>query len=551
MVRTITTKRIIGDINVANFLEKKYPKDSEINEIMDEVTDLNYNRPFLPIVIRFQLYIILNTGINCFSDELVTDDEKIIPDSGITFKNKSKKLTDLYNSDILNGVLTTIKMKSINGRYYTVEDDYDFRIVTSILYKEYYTKIPEIILKMDDDGEYELIKPQVVYPNSLSVCMSNVYLTINDCLKPKTTSKKIGYNIFYILLVLGHNLKMELFENMDIIYIKPINNNIDTLKLKEGASRNDYALLCRTFFEKEYSDYLALSFSIKLGLQKGFGSICNKICDCCTEASKHFKKNIENGGLIVFKEGNNFYQKGDENFLRIESEMRKCNYIMTFCEVANVYVEASEMKLLIEVFPVEEFFGKIDSPKKSQKSPQIPLISEEDARKNADELLALDELDKKQKIQKKSKKKEKEKAKKEVERNLEKLKSLAKTIALEAKSYFNKFNNLKNKRINAENNKKKIASKLAYEAKEYLESKKLPDFFPPTQKEDLCELEESYEIITNDDNSHCEIGSEEFYRRVHDWNLLEIIPQIYCLPKKEIISLFIEPKEKLWAFELW
>ena len=568
MVRTLTTKRIIGDINIANFLENKCSKEIDIDEIMDKIKDFNEDRCFLPLVLNFKLYILLNTGIICFNHHPVIEGESIIIDSGITFPDipETMKLTNI-NKDIKRGILTTIQMKTMSGRYFVVEKDYDFRVITSRKYLDYINKIPQIKIELNENCEYELKKPGILLPNYVSICQPQISKTFYDLFARDNTTKNIEYNVLYLILMYGYNFKNSFADFENIVYVTIDDKNIKNARLKEGTLFESYENFCKAFFKKEYADFLTIDISFKKTQKLSISVSKNgrlfsqtKVINCS------LSKIFNDIHPIVFKEGNKLAEKDDsEDFTRIENELRKGIYVPSFCELFNFEKKENFSEtFFVEVLSKESFFGKVQSPIRSPKrEPQISLITEEEANKNAELLLAMEEEQNEKKISKKNKRKEREKEKKIIERNFERLKLLAKKIAIEAQKQYVKMDIERKRKIKLEKKHRLIAKKIAQEAKEYYDKmfqddSSLPPFFPPAPIEILCEIEESYEDEnSNHDEDHCEIGSEEFLRRVRDWDLSQIIPQIYCLPKTQLIEMFIPQKEEssneesIWAFNLW
>lgn len=526
MYKTPTTKHIISDLNTINFLEKYCLEDTDLSVLLLNVISemkLITEYTYLPISMDRQWYILINSGVSCFSYEPIEEKEIFFFDSNL--ENYDRENVNKY---LEQKNLISIKLRCKNGRYYTVESNPEIRLITINDYKESYELLPKYVLRQIGSN-YILEKPGIVFPNSLSVCDPKLCLSLNQKLKKNELCSNFDYITFFLLLLYGKNMKIPFFMHADLVFIQTTEINISNAKLKNSNLRKDYEFFCRSFFEKEYRDFLSVSLSMRFSNQKFEKNICSKNCSCCDIAKKIIKSSQKNNDPIIFKEGKNFYQKSDPQYVHIENELRKNKYMITFCEVLNFLPDCDDQKLLTEVRPIEDFF---DIPKIQSKN----IISEQEAEKNASELIALVENEEMQKLSKNQKKK----AKKTQENNIKQMKLLAKKIAYEAKDFIVKWQATNKKKKNVEENKKIIAKKIAEEAKTYIDNLKQDEII----------------ISQNlpDNNTYCEINSEEYNRRVKDWDFQKIIPSIYSLPLDHIISLFenkTAKNESLWAFDLW
>jgi len=386
------------------------------------------------------------------------------------------------------------------------------------------------------DGEFELVRPGIIIPNSLTLFMPLTAIALNEGLAHMNTTKKIRYEIFHIILVMGENFKYELFHNEDFIYINRF-VKINDVQLKEGASRENYAVFCRNFFEKEFSQYIAMNISMKITNSAAFKS--------CKQTKK-----IPPIKMIdtVFKFGDNLIKRDDPEFFQIEKNMRNLNYVMSSTTVYNTQEDGNEEVTIIEVFPSEEFFGKPLSRRKKIEIVEIPLLSKEEAEKNAQDLIKEEEKESAKKESKKNKRKQKQKQKKKLSEKTAEIEPEKIPVASSDDDDFLDIS---------------FTESPAIEKEQSI----LPDFFPTPSDELLCDLEESFENKddesipdlstfeedTNnsqeetrdinsetqpDDNSYCDLHSDEFYRRIKEWDLSQFIPEIFCIPKNELISMF-------------
>lgn len=219
-------------------------------------------------------------------------------------------------------------------------------------------------------------------------------------------------------------------------------------------------------------------------------------------------------------------KRGTPEFQKLDKSIREGKNKISQCIIKNP-IDSLKNIIIFSNIVTESFFPK---GKK--------IISEEDADKNAKILLELEENEKKLAEIKKEKNKEANKKKNEIN----KLKSLFRKLFKEAEVFIPIMkSNSANIKL-AENKKKIILKNLANNALQYYNNKKSSDIVLPQLAKNV-----------EDDNINCEIGTDEYRRRVQNWNFEEFLPEIYCMSKKELISIFSkkEPKEQnLWLFNL-
>lgn len=529
MAKLITSKNIIGDIHFLNFIEQNCP-----NEILlAQADETNEYSIFQKIILNNVDYYLFNCGINCFmnspfseTDKWIVEKQEELPQFLERYRSKFNPNGSMH--EMLNFLFSfkdnfnTIKIKSRNGSYYTVDsEDYDYRLITTDAFKEKYIRMPEFILRPESGG-YELVKPAVVIPGALSLFSPTIFNKLIRLNMDKTT-KNISFELIKIIVEYGESMKIPLFDNLDLVYIQKDKMIFEVI---DQEKEEIYIEICKKFYENEYNDYLSFAYTIKMNNYAETHK-CKMKCTCCS-SSKMIPKN----NPVIFKEKNNFFKKGNPEFYRIENDLRKFNSIMSFCETYNFVLKDKYDFLIVEVTSY------------NKKEEVVSKITEEEALKNAEELLAMEEMEKK-KSSKKSKCSQKRKEKK----ILEKIKKIAKNISIEVL------------KLPARINKQKIAHTLAKEAQIYLENKSknnLPDFFPPPTPELICEIESylsdieetssidekliesSIEKILdeNSEDEYCELGDSEYERRRKEWDLDKIIPNIYCFPKSYLISFF-------------
>ena len=519
MILEITNKNIIGDIYFLDFLEKKSKDEILIAQFEEE---LLYNRPFKKLLINGQDYFLFNCGINCFVNAVVKSLEKI------NYENIQS------NNDIIGNYFTGIRIKMKNDCFYVTDsNNYDLFVLVErgeeLNYVREFIKLSKFIFCPDTDGNFELIKPGVIYPGSISIYSPKISRILSEGLESKKTTKNISFSVLTILIAYGENMKIDLFKNEDVIFLQKENIIVEIYQLE---IQNEYLDICRKFYETEYHDYLSFTFSLKMGYKNSSkeNRICGKNCSCCSIYQKVFNRAFRKGNPIIFKLGDNFYSKGQVEFCEIENSLRKNMSLMSFCDIFNFEPSGEEDKILIEInssFLTQENIKLISQ-----------TITDEEALKNAQKLIEEEEIQR-IKSPKKNKRREKEKEKK----FQDKLKKLAKKISIDVISNYSNF----------KNDKKLMAKKLAEEAIKFTFNEQTDLISDIVQFDNNSELNEEFDedyfdeehieksiekILDDDDDSYCKFGSNEYYRRKAEWDITKIIPNIYCFPKEYIISLF-------------
>ena len=112
-------------------------------------------------------------------------------------------------------------------------------------------------------------------------------------------------------------------------------------------------------------------------------------------------------------------------------------------------------------------------------------------------------------------------------------KEIAEKIAKEAQEY-----------ISIKMHKKTISKQIAIEAQNKLAIEAQNKLAIEAQK---CKLKN-----LNDQN-FCEIGSDEYLRRVKEWNILKMNPYLFCYPIEQTIfkKPVLEKNNDIWLFNLW
>lgn len=524
MVTRIHSKNIIGDFYIAEFLSKKKPDDEFFIRIEDDFDhEKKYGMSFLPIKVNDITCILLNTGIDCFSNEPFGENEEIIFNNTHTYNhiiqlhiesienpkvNKVLKTgaREFYSKGLeMTNLFTTIKVKRKDQRFYVVDKDHDCRIFTHRYYKDEYNNYPLIKIVPYKDT-YELLSPIIVFPNSLSLYLPKISFAMQEEVGTNTTTKNPSYELIKMILMYGQNMKDPVLENRDMVFIKIENVSFGKILLKDDSQRDNFESFCLDFFKNEYE--LFLSFSNQIN--------------------------------IVYRYGNVYVQNDPSQYSRLIKQINKKKLLISWCIIKNCDLNVMGDQAIVDVDSYEAFFGK---PKMEISIPVI--ITEEEAQRNAEELIAQEEAEKRRKEKQKSRKKKK------ITPNIENLKRLAKKITYEVKVHYSKNERLNKIKRNIEKYKKILSTELL----EYFEQKQkskldIPEIFEEVDDDSLFTIEE---FIPKDDNQPCNINSEEYQRRVKEWDFTQIIPDIYCYPKDYVISLFTRKNNQkdLWLFDLW
>jgi len=488
MSQILTTKNFIGNEHFTDFLEYNSNPETNYFHLLNAENVLVKKNLHVLIVIDLQIYLLFNTCDNCFSQEPITPEENYLIES----VESINALQSIYNErgigpvkriDFLNKCLeektvTTLKCKEKNGRYVVSEKDYDLRILMLIEVKNQYFLLPKLILHPNiKKGTYFMISPVVLYP--MIYRLIDPYL----CKKLDTylTDNIFDFQVLLKMIECCQNIGLGVFLNI-------------------GTPTREQILKDLNNFRKCY-EHQHIKF-MKLREMR---------------EDKHFS----------FRDNGFFFNYGNKHYQMIQNEIVKGKCLISFCDCMNPESGENTFSSIIDVIPNIHFKLNKNNLFIACQS-RNARISEEEASKNAELLLA----DEEKEIQKKKSKKNKKKK----DNHIIKLKETAKKIAQEALKQFERFNNIRKKRNAILEWKIKKARQLAEEAIEYIQEKK-----------------SNYlkEIPLLDDNSHCYIGSDEHLRRMREWDLTEIIPDIYCLPKEFLISLFAQKQsESLWLFDL-
>lgn len=488
MSQILTTKNFIGNEHFTDFLEYNSNPETNYFHLLNAENVLVKKNLHLLIVIDLQIYILFNTCDNCFSQDPLTPEENYLIESAEsinalrTMYNEismgHNKMLDFLNRCLADRTVTTMKVKTKNGKYVVSENDYDLRILMLIEVKDQYYQLPKLILHPNTKkGQYYLISPVVLYPMIYRVMDPYLSKKLDSYLSNNT----FDFQILLKMIECSQNIGLGVFLNIPLPTKEQIINNLSNF---------------RKCYEHQHIKFMQLR---EIGEDKNFS----------------------------FRDNGFFFSYGNKDYFKLQNEILKGKCLISFCDCMNPENGESSISSIIDVIP--NIYFKINKNNLFIAFQSVNgKISEEEACKNAELLLA----DEEKEIQKKNSQKNKKKK----DNHIIKLKATARKIAQEALKQFDKFDNIRKKRNAILDWKMKMARKLAEEASEYIQEKQ--SIYPQ-------------EIQEIDENSHCYIGSDEHLRRMREWDLTEIIPEIYCLPKEFLISLFAQKQsESLWLFDL-
>ena len=243
MKDTIYSKYIIGNIHTAHYLDKNNKKDyfflrSDIQTI------------YVPIKINEQIFILFNTGTNCFSQETIKPDETLL-----TSNNVLSFVSDLESSiSILNSMLTmenpvvfSIKINLYKNWFYQVDskEHSNFRIILPIFFLKRFIELPII-----DVYTININKPTIIIPSVWKTEKNNDKNPFSHFIKNIDLSSgelEITYDVFKLIINLGLVIKNY---QKNIIYIGWPFSSPDILKIRVSRDKLVY-----DFFTNEIRNY--------------------------------------------------------------------------------------------------------------------------------------------------------------------------------------------------------------------------------------------------------------------------------------------------------
>ena len=470
------------------------------------------------------------------------------------------------------------------------KSNYKFFIILPSKFIETYNNLPIINPKQLKDNPPVLIVPKIwTYLRVMSAAYKNKSLCAVNL-----DNEKIEFDLPLLIMFLSNGrriLSKELIfkdQNVFYFYFYDIDDVPHDIAIKNPDSTyhyaykkmiNDYKNFATTFFSIEHEFFITFLkdkvdiikykeiFFVRENTQ--FINIIQDIINFKYVVTSCKFKNINSSSPFF----NKYICEIFDNDIGISNKGMDLQEIDLHCDEKSFFEKINyNIKEIISKSPLTKM---ITGNKKNN-------ISEEEIQNNIDFLLKQEEHEK-QIIKNKEleiKRKNDENAKKHAQAKIIKQhKALAKKIAYEARDHLNKINNIKKKELAKHETKMKIIAKaLAYEAKVFIENKiqqkqkelelqqqKLKElqFQQQKQKELQFQQQKQKEIInlekipknkssnknnkkertikisdfTNNDDEYCEINSSEYFRRINQWNLQKINPNIFCFPMNYIKSL--------------
>ncbi len=549
------SKNIIADHYTANIFIKL---QTDINVKFKE----NEDNIFLHLKTKESSYIILNTGYNPFSLNFITQNTKIIPIEDNEFWINiwmEYELDKIQNSaplfEIINFLMSEersqivlIPLEIISNKYFMTNqhnkmEQSDTVLVMPSYYVPKYMDLPIMSYKFLSQRSPVVIIPYIW--NFLHVIAD----FFNGIFPLALNSEKLEFNFCLFVVFLGNarNFRQKKYPNEDIFYLYfydiediPIDN---FLKDEKSPYYSSYLKMIETYiyFHQQYFH---------------------------TEYNIFMNETKDKIDLIKF--GKNIIYKEEPNFGEYINGIINCDFLIANCSIKNTYNKHSLYnKKICEIFVndkgyqfkgIAPKFKKINNITSYLKNNLVGITKLPRSQKeyqmqqtiemNQTKLLQEEEIEKeianKKEIEKKIKLEENIKRKKENQLLLEK-KKLAKKLAIEAKELIVKREVAKKREFAKHISKmKSIAKILASEAKIYYEK-----YFIQSKKEAKILQELDILQLESKDEEYCQIGSPEYKRRLLEWNLEKINPNLFCQPLEKISQLFSENSPNIWLFNLW
>jgi len=524
MSEIIVTGNVIGDLYTLNLLRKK--------QITPVFSFRNCeNLLCIPILVNTEYYVLLNTGINPFCKSPISLDSKLLISGtnhywGTILEKNSIDISEdtRFSQEIMNdllkrnkGIVTIPLYGHLNQYYYisqkshTVDEVDDARLILDESYVDTFMKLPVMNFKNFVKKCPTIVIPKIwEFMKLLAKSQNGVFII--DLI---SNNIEMSQSLFIILLFNGRVFRHPSFGNEEIFFLYffelddlPLNNNdknrIDTALYQK--IKRSYDVFVQKFFKIEYEMFTMETM--------------NKI--------------------DMIKSGNNIIFNGEPEFNLFIFDIISGKLLVNHCVIKNQEGSILSGKIIIEVYPNKfdiDVKFKIESfsmRKKIDRIPEEKTIITEVLEEKWAKLIEDEEKEKEISEQKKLIKHQKKSPKTESDaKHLNKMKIIAKNIAIEARSYIDR---IRNKKFHEEKKHiekmKPIAKLLAMEAVEYITKKNTK--------------------ISND-NIYCEINSDEYNRRIKEWDLKKINPKIFCMPIDKVAELFQETQSRtdIWLFDLW
>ncbi len=507
---------ILADFRTLNFL--KSFKTAYENLILSNWT----SSFFIPLNFENKQYILLNSGVNPFTNSPIGRDSGTI----IIFTASAKIDLDIYSKkdlNLLNNRLTeenpqisSISLSLTNPKFYYTGDKEEsgpeYRIIVDIGFVNAFNKTDVFNWKKIKNDEPTML---------IGSHFDDVYEKKSS---ERGNFKNIEFDKAFMrqFLMRAQRIRYEPFGKEDIYFLDfPLYTDI---MLKNFGGQRYFECEFRVSYEIFVSRYYEiLKHNIKTGSKDNCG--------------------------IFIKKRDCFYTVGDEQFESIIDLI----YDSTFC-LYPIWVKNAKPKTILSSYIIFDVIPNIFGYKFEK--PAVAVLTEvsvdkdvaisKKIKRNSEKLI--EEEERKKKIEAEKEKAKTEKLAKIAQNNaanqhIAKMKKLAKIISQEAREFIIK-KEVAKKRLETKHlsKMKELAKIIAHEAKNYI-----------SNKAKKLTVETKIDIAPSN-NDYCEIGSDEYKRRIKEWNFEKINPYFFCYPQEQIAALLpnITPKkDDMWLFNLW
>lgn len=512
---------ILADFKTLNYL--KTFKTSYDKLILNNWT----SSFFIPLKFNSKKHLLLNSGVNPFINTPIKKDTGTIIifisspwiDKEIYDKKELKYLNDKLTEE--NPKISSISLSKTNPKYYITDEKEEsgpeYRIIVDIEYVNAFNKTdvfnwrkikseePTMLIGAHFDDAYDKKSPERGNGKYIEFDKPFIRQFLMRAQKISYEHFEFGNNIYYLDFPIYTDLMLK---------------TIGGQRYFEGEFRISYEIFASKYYDK-------LKDNIRTN-------------------------NLENYCFFV-KRGDRFYTMGDPHF----EEILDLIYDSLLC-VFPIWVKNPKHDCALRSYTILEaipnIFGyKFEKPVQTVLK-EIPMdkYNSLNAKIEKNSAKLIQEEERKKKLEADKIRIMNEKRNKIAQNNAQiqfiaRMKKLAKTIAQEAREYVIK-KEVSKKREQAKKliRMKQIAKIIAIEAKEFIlkkeTNKKSPEIIPEVKLP-----------IINDDN-YCDIGSDEYNRRVREWKFEKINPYFFCYPQQQVATLIpnLTPKkDDMWLFNLW
>ena len=502
------TNQFIGDENLIKFITTKKLDNVKFSIpcCVDMINIIRRRSVFsYAISIEGRYYLFFNSKPGSFcnlpilpSDNLLIENEE---EWEKTFKDLLKlnpqfNKLEMFNDLIKSKKFTTILLNEKNGMYYATDKDYKYRLLIDKSIADNIQLLPFLNLKENTSGDFKMESPQICYSLTIQEFFPDICEKIKFC----ENNRIITYDLFIDTLTkcVPFYLNNILFKH-DNIYKNPslYQSHID--KLVAIIAKKEKISFCK--------DNLPI-------MSQSDGDV------------DKFILNMKDTGIIVSL----------IHFMNFDA-LKMPFFIFNLIEKEKIKSPIPQKKI------------------KEKKEITISTLSIEEADRIAQELIDEEEQKTKKQKRRKSNKKIHIKDTSEIVSSLDEEKSVAVNIPKESNS----------EEIQLPDFFGSIKDDLLGELGGDIEEEILEEGFQlsleepvvdssSSEDELLNELEEQIlDPMVNDllafsdvptNNSYCMFGSEEHQRRMKEWDLKELLPEIFCYPKEYLISMFSQRRHQ-------